>query len=170
MQRQHSFAAQLAAAALIRLRRIGKTIAEHDLTLGKPRLNDLGDVLRPRREHQSQFGERCERGSFCVEQKLANLFAGRRAARFPRHHHGQALCTQDRGQLCQLSALAASVETFEGDESAAMRVGGHGKHHSKAASVVLTSRQKPAEDPSEAHGQKLDQCQSLRDENHTPLL
>jgi len=96
MQCQHSFAAEFASAALVRLSRIGKAIAEYDLTLGKCRLDDFSDVLCSRGEHQGHFGEWRKRGSFCIQQKLANFFAGRRAARFPGQHDGQSLSPQNR--------------------------------------------------------------------------
>jgi hypothetical protein len=37
-----------------------------------------------------------------------------------------------------LSALTASVEPFERNEFATLRMGGHGKHHSKAARGLVT--------------------------------
>src|SRR5580692_2721857 len=99
MERQHWLVAKLASPALIRLRRISKAIAKDDFSLGNPRLNDFGDVLRPRREHQSQLGERSQGGGFRIQQELPNLFSRWRAARLSSHHHGQALRAQDSGKL-----------------------------------------------------------------------
>src|SRR5277367_3867358 len=133
MQRKYRLAAQFASASLICLRRIGKAIAENDFAFGQRGLNHLRDMLRPGSEHESQLSQRSKRGSFRIQQELANFLSSRRAARLPRHHNGQALRGQRRSQLGQLRTFAASVEPFEGNESAARSVGGHGKHHSKAA-------------------------------------
>ena len=133
MQRQHRLAAQLASAPLIRLRRIGKAITKYDFAFRKRRLNHFRDVLRSGTKHERQLSRWSKRGSLRIQQELANFFSRRRSARLPCHHNGQSLPGQRRSQFGQLRTFAASVEPFKSNESTARSVGGHGKHHSKAA-------------------------------------
>jgi hypothetical protein len=59
-----------------------------------------------------------------VQQYFANPFAGGGAARFAGDGDGKAVGAQGTCQLLDLGALAAAVETFEGDKfSACMHVG-----------------------------------------------
>src|SRR5579863_520868 len=122
MQRQHWLMTQLASTALIGLSRIGEAVAQHDLTFSERGLDHFTNVLRPRSEHQGQLCQWSQRRGTAIKQKLANLISGRCAARFPSRHHRQVLSTQDRSQPFELGTFAASVETFESNESAAMRV------------------------------------------------
>jgi len=127
MQSQHNFTAELTSPTLISLSGIGKAITEDNLTFGQRGLDHLRNVLRSRREHQRQFGHGSQRGRIRIQQKLANFFTRRRAARFARYHNRHALSAQDCGQPLQLSAFAASVEPFKRDEFAALSARGHAK-------------------------------------------
>ena len=67
-----------------------------------------------------------ERPAVAVSSRQpADFFSGRGPARLARHHHGQALRAKYARQFFQLRALAAAVESFEGDEAAAMGVRRH---------------------------------------------
>lgn len=66
-----------------------------------------------------------------MEQHLANLFAGARSSWLTGNSDRKAVSTQGARQLFGLSALAAAIETFEGNKSSTrghvgMIAGGNG--------------------------------------------
>jgi hypothetical protein len=54
-----------------------------------------------------------------VHQHVANLFARSGAARFARDEDGEGVGAQGTRQLLDLRALAAAIETFEGNKFSA---------------------------------------------------
>jgi hypothetical protein len=56
---------------------------------------------------------------------VAYLLASRRAAGFAGDDDGEAADAEGFGEFFDLRALAGAVQAFEGDELAAMGVGGH---------------------------------------------
>jgi len=51
-----------------------------------------------------------------VQQHFANLFARGGATRLTRNGDSQTVSAQGTGQFLELRALAAAIETFEGDK------------------------------------------------------
>jgi hypothetical protein len=78
-------------------------------------------VLGAGSEHEGHFSERRKARRGGVEQHFTNLFAGGGAPRFARDHNGKAVGAQGTRQLLDLRALAAAVETFEGNKFSACR-------------------------------------------------
>jgi hypothetical protein len=77
------------------------------------------NVLGAGSEHERHFGERRKARSGGVQQHVANLFARSGAARFARNRDGEAVGAQGTRQLLDLRALAAAIETFEGNKFSA---------------------------------------------------
>ncbi len=72
---------------------------------------------------------RREAGSGGIEQESPDFLSSGGSTRLASHHYRQALRAEYACQFLQLRALAAAVESFEGDEPAAMRVRGHSRNH-----------------------------------------
>jgi hypothetical protein len=79
-------------------------------------------MLGTRGKHQGQFRHGREAGSGGIEQESPDFLSGGGSTRLTGHHYRQALRAKYACQFFQLRALAAAVESFEGDEPAAMRV------------------------------------------------
>jgi len=122
MQDQDRLAAQLAATTLVSFGGISKAVAEHDASFRQGGLDDFRQVLGARGEHHRQFRQRRKTGGCSIQQEAANFFSGCGSAWLTRHHHGQSLLAKYARQLFYLGALAAAVESFEGDEAAALMV------------------------------------------------
>ena len=58
MKFEYRFTAQLAPAALVGFRGIGKAVAKHDMPVLQRRLNHFCDVLCSRSKHQSHLRHR----------------------------------------------------------------------------------------------------------------
>ena len=119
MHLQHRLRAQLAASTLVSLGRIGEAIAEHDASFGERGQNDLVNVLGAGSEHERHFRERRKSRGGGVQQHVANSFARGGAARFAGDGDGEAVGAQGTRQFLDLGALAAAVETFEGNKFSA---------------------------------------------------
>ena len=133
---QNGLRAYLAASTLISLSRIGETIAEHDASFGERGQNHLVNVLGAGSEHERHFRERRESRGGGVQQHFANLFASGGAARFAGDGDREAVSAQRSRQFFDLSALAAAVETFEGDKfSACGHVGNDSRRWKRAGAV-----------------------------------
>ena len=137
--RSTELAAQLASAALIGFGGVGKAVAQYPATILQSRHNDLGELLRPRGEHQGHFGQRIQPGGARIQQHRANAFADFGSARLASGQHLDALGAQHFRQLLQLGALAAAVEAFEGDELSALDGFRHGVMISVRTSRLLRS-------------------------------
>ena len=135
MQRQHRLAAQFAATPLVGFGGIGEAVAEHDASFRQRGLDHFRDVLGTRGEHQRQLRHRGEAGGRGIEQKAADFLSGRGPTWLARYDYREALCLQYACQFFQLRALAATVESFEGDEAAAMRVRRHSGNHKSAPGI-----------------------------------
>src|SRR5208337_4360474 len=117
VQLQHRFRSQLAASTLVRLGRIGETVAEHDASFGEHRQNDLVNVLGAGSEHERHFRERRKSRGGGMQQHIANLFARASSSWLTGNGDRKAVSTQRTRQLFSLGALAAAIETFEGNKS-----------------------------------------------------
>jgi len=111
------------ARALVRVRRIGETIAKHNVAAGECRLDHVDDVLAARREHQKRLGLV---GHRAVQQPFADRLARRRAAGLARGDDPLAARRQRLGEEARVRALAGAVDAFERDEAAAGRMIGQG--------------------------------------------
>src|SRR6266404_4195915 len=140
MELQHSFRSQLATAALISLSGVGETIAQNDSPFRQRRQDHFMNMLCARSEHQRHLSERRQAGSRRMQQNLANLFAGRCAARLASDDDRNAAGTQSASQLGDLRTLPAAVEAFECDELSARR---HVGNHSRHAARDLTIERRP---------------------------
>ena len=78
------FQVETAPVTLVGQRAIGKPVAEHNLALRQSRADHFGDVLRPRRRIEQDFGHRRHRRIGHVVQAGANLIADVGAARLAR--------------------------------------------------------------------------------------
>src|SRR5579871_375629 len=121
MQIQHCLTPQLPSAALIGLRRIGKAVAQNDRSRSQPRLNDLGNMLGSRSEHQRHFRQWRKPGRPRVEQHFTDLLSRRRSARLSSLDNLMSRLTQHCRELAHLRALPRSVEPFKCDELSASR-------------------------------------------------
>src|SRR5450432_523669 len=137
MQLPHRLAPQPPPAALIRLSRIRKSIAQHNTPRRQRRLNHFGNMLRPRSKHQSHLRQWRKPGRTGIEQHLPNLLPRQRPARLPRLHDLVTGRVQHRGQLPHLRALARPVEPFKRNELPAPQ---HLRNHS---SVLLAGSPSP---------------------------
>jgi hypothetical protein len=125
MQSQDWFAAQLAASTLVRFGGVGEAVAEHNPAFRQGGLDHFRDVLGSRGKHQGKFRHGREAGSGGIEQESADFLSHGGSARLTSSHHRQALRAKYGRQLLQLRAFAAAVESFEGDEPAALWVWRH---------------------------------------------
>jgi hypothetical protein len=75
------------------------------------------DVLRPRREHQQQFGFDRRRLVVRVEKKAADLLGERRAAGLARGNHFEPALKQEPAQRREHGRFAGAFATFDGDEA-----------------------------------------------------
>ena len=119
------FATEFAAGTLVGLGGVGEAVAEDDFALGESGFDDFADVLGAGGEHEGHLGHGREAGGGRVEDDVADLFAGRRAPGFAGDCDREAPGAEGFGQFFDLGALAGAVQTLEGDELAAMGVGGH---------------------------------------------
>ena len=69
---QHNLAAQLAAAALVSLGRIGETVAEDNVSSVKGGGDDFGNALGAIGKHETQLGHRVQVLRFGVEEQTAD--------------------------------------------------------------------------------------------------
>ena len=92
-------------------------------------------MLGARGKHQGQFRHGGETGGRGIEQKPADFLSRRGSTRLAGHDHRQALRAEYARQFFQLRALAAAVESFEGDEAAAMGVWGHSRNDKSALGI-----------------------------------
>ncbi len=76
-------------------------------------------VLGSGSEHKRHFRLRRKSCRAGMQNYFANFLAGRGAARFPSDGDGEPMVTEGSCQLFELRALAAAVETFEGNEFSA---------------------------------------------------
>ena len=120
MQSQHRLAAQLAASTLIRFGGIGEAVAEHNPAFRQRRLDHFRYVLRARGKHQRQFRHWGEASRGGIQQEPADFLSRGGSTRLTSHHYRQALRAEHPCQLFQLRALAAAVESFEGNEPTTM--------------------------------------------------
>lgn len=116
VQRQYTFAAEPASAALIGFRRVGKAVAEDDVAGSERRPNDLVDRLRAVGEHERHLGEGSDILRFGVQQKGADLVAEFGAAGLARGCDGVVAGLERAREEPQLGGLAGTVQPFEGNE------------------------------------------------------
>ena len=121
MQLPHRVAPQPPPAPLICLSRIRKPIAQHDRPRRQPWRNDLRDMLRPRRKHQSHLRPRIQPSRPRVEQHLPDLFSCRSSTGLTRLDYFMPCLAQRRRELPHLRALARPIEPFKRDELPAPR-------------------------------------------------
>jgi len=136
MQCEYQFASQFAAATLIGFGGIRKAVTENDLAIRQRGLDHFCNVLCARCEHQCQFRHWGEAVSSGIEEEAPDFLSRRGSAWFAGDYYRQALRSQNVRKLFQLRALAAAIESFEGDEAAAMRVGRHSGNHKSARGIL----------------------------------
>ena len=119
MQFKNDRGAQLAAAALVGLGRVGKAVAEDDLPGLQSGLDHLGDGLGAVGEHQRHLGHRRQTRGARVQHQRADAVAGRRAARLAGHQGGMAALLQPCGQAVDLRGFAGTIQAFERDKETA---------------------------------------------------
>ena len=126
---------QPAAAALVGVAGIGEAVADHPGATRQRRLDGFAHVLRPRGEHQQQFGFGGGRLVLHavhghVEQQAADLFGQRRAAGLAGGHHVVAGLQQRIAQCVQHGGLARALAAFQRNEMrvALQSVAGNGGH------------------------------------------
>src|SRR5581483_7908558 len=93
-------------------------------------------MLRARGEHQREFGLRRKPAGGGVQQHVADFLADGSTARFARDHDRNSHLAQRPRQLLQLRAFAAAIQSFDGDEPAALGMGRHGRIIAKQELVV----------------------------------
>ena len=109
---------QAAPTALIGVGRIGKKVTEHPLATRECRLDDLLEMLRPRRENQQQLGIRGHRLVTWAQQQFANAFGQRCATGLAGQAYRHTLLTQTLRKVLAVGALAGAFRSFQGDEHA----------------------------------------------------
>ena len=107
---------EAAAAALVGEGGVGEAVAQHGVAARQRRLDDVLEVVAPRRKDQQRLAQRVHGG---MQHQFAQLFGQRRAAGFARHHHAVAALAQPIGQGFDVRALSRAVDAFESDETAA---------------------------------------------------
>ena len=111
--------AELAAATLVGLGRVRKSIAENDFASGEGGLNHLSDGLGAIGEHQGQLGHGREGGGAGIEQQSADAVARGGAAGLAGNDGVQAAPLDPCGQALDLRGFTGPVKTFERDEKTA---------------------------------------------------
>ena len=94
------------------------------------------NVLGAGSEHEGHFSERRKARGGGVQQHVANLFACGGSPRFAGDDDRVAVRAQGTRQLLDLSALAAAVETFEGNKFSAR---GHVGDDSRLGCRLMTA-------------------------------
>ena len=107
---------EFAAATLIRQRRIGEAIAQHDGSALPGGQDPLIEVLRACGEIQEHLSDRAKLLILRIEQDGPNLQPDFGPAGFLRLDHFAARAPQPVGEQPHLRAFARSVRTFERDE------------------------------------------------------
>src|SRR5262249_17535191 len=104
------------ARTLVRVGRVGVPVGHHPAARGERRLDDPGDVLAPRGEHQQGLGVDVQ---LLREQHRPELLAERRPARLARDDDVLAPGAQQVRDGGHMRALARAVDALERDELAA---------------------------------------------------
>ena len=124
MKRQHTLAAQLSTAALIRLGAVREAVAKYNCALIERRLNNFADCLRPIREHQRQLRDRRNRsqGGLAprVQDHATDPVPQRRSSGLPQRDDPVSLPDKRRGKTAKLGRFARAVQAFKGDKEAAL--------------------------------------------------
>src|SRR5579862_6055925 len=84
-------------------------------------------MLCARSKHERQLSLRRKPAGGRVQQHVADFFANGSSARFAGDHDHRPGFAQRPRQLFQLSAFAAAVQAFDGDEPAALRMSRHSR-------------------------------------------
>src|SRR5690606_3989338 len=108
---------QPAAAALVRARRVGETIADDPGAACQRRPDDVLDVQGARGEEQEQLGDRRHRFLAVLEQELPDALRRRRAARLARGHHLEAAFLDQAPHILDVRRLADALAAFDGHET-----------------------------------------------------
>jgi len=108
---------QAAAAALVGVGGVGEPIAEHPLTAGNGRSDEVVEVRGASGEHQQQLAGLRHRLRTPLEQDLAQALGPRRAAGLARDGHFDAVLAQPRCGARELRRLARAFAALERDES-----------------------------------------------------
>jgi hypothetical protein len=109
------------SAALVGPRRVGVAVADHPLTAGERRPDEVLDMDGASREHQQRLGLGRDPLRAALQHDLAQTLGERRAARFARCHDREPVCAQRRGEGSGHRALPGAFDAFQSDEAAARR-------------------------------------------------
>src|SRR5450755_1815207 len=124
-------------AALVSVRRIGETVAQHPSALREPGPDLALAMLATRREHQQCFGDM---GHGLAKQKLAKPLAQRCPARLAGDPHLPAGLREKLREPRQMGTLAGAVDAFKGDQAATERCG-HRKQSGSEGGTFRRRRQ-----------------------------
>ena len=115
LQRRQHLRIEIAARALVGEGGVGEAIAQHHVAASQRGLDDLHDVVAPRREHQQRFGQRVHR---LFEDEPAQGFGQRRAAGLARAHDRAAPRLEKRLHRVEMARLAGAIDAFERQKQA----------------------------------------------------
>src|SRR5438105_13083073 len=116
MQSQHRRASQLPSSALVGFAGVGEAVANYDFSLLQRRLDDLANMLRPRRKHQRQLRSRVKTSSMRIQDQRPDAVTQFGPAGLARGHDLESFWAQSRRQFFRLRAFAATIQPFEGYE------------------------------------------------------
>ena len=120
VQVEDDLGTEFPAGTLVGLGGVGEAIADDNFSCDERGFDDFGDGLGAVGEHESHFRHGGEAGGAGIEQQLANAVAGGSAAGLARHEVGDAALLHPRRKALDLRGFAGPVESFEGDEEAAL--------------------------------------------------
>src|SRR6266850_607287 len=105
-----------AAGSLVGRRGVREAIAEDDLPFAEGGLDDLLDVLRPRRAVEEKLGDG-DHAALGIEEEGPDLLADDRPARLAGDDVLDSLRREELGEEADLGGLARSFDSLEGDEA-----------------------------------------------------
>src|SRR4051812_28340916 len=121
MQFENWLTAKFAPPSLVSFARVGEAITKHNLSRTQPRKDYFLNMLRTRRKHQRQLRHGRKPRGARVQKQVPNFLACISSAGFACDHNRKSLPLQLLRKARKLGALAAPIQSFKGDEFAALR-------------------------------------------------
>ena len=106
--------------SLVGVGRVGETVADHPGARLELRLDEVLEMRRPRRKHEQQLRRIGQHLGAGREHQLADLLGERGASGLARQYAGDAPLGERAREPRHLSALAHSLDAFDGEEPAAL--------------------------------------------------
>src|ERR1700722_14424027 len=118
MEIAHYLAAQLAAAPLVGLAGVSKTITQHNVPSLERRFDHFRNCLRAIGKHEAQFAKRCEALGARVKQQTADAVADPGSPWLASRRYGMSFCLQPLFQAAKLGAFTGAIQALEGHKQA----------------------------------------------------